>query len=156
MPSPPRSKLLVEPPIQHFHLLLIQLSYRHIYRGLTQRELPRDGDPPHPPVTFAGYDSTSSIMHYCVHLLSQNSDTLARLCAEHDDILRPDPAAVADILAAHPTTANRLNYTVAVLKEMMRLFAVLLMTPTCGSSTSRCTTPPNTDPNPQPSAPSAG
>ena len=72
---------------------------------------------------FAGYDSTGSVICYCFHLLSKNPDVLARLRAEHDEVLGTDPAAAADALKNDPRLVNGLNYTLAVIKEVMRMFA---------------------------------
>jgi cytochrome P450 len=72
---------------------------------------------------FAGYDSTGSVICYCFHLLSKNPDALARLRAEHDDVLGSNPEAAASALSQDPRLVNSLHYTLAVIKEVMRMFA---------------------------------
>lgn len=72
---------------------------------------------------FAGYESTASIICYCFHLLSRHPEALARLRAEHDEVLGPDPGAASAKLAENPHVVNTLHYTLAVIKEVMRLFA---------------------------------
>ncbi|KAF2870279.1 sterigmatocystin biosynthesis P450 monooxygenase StcS [Massariosphaeria phaeospora] len=71
---------------------------------------------------FAGYDSTGSVLCYCFHLLSKNPEVLARLRAEHDEVLGPDPAAGPSRLIEDARLVNSLQYTLAVIKEVMRLF----------------------------------
>lgn len=72
---------------------------------------------------FAGYDSTGSVVCYCFHLLSKHPAVLSRLRAEHDKVLGPDPTAAAAKLTEDPRIVNSLHYTLAVIKEVMRLFA---------------------------------
>ncbi|PQE04870.1 cytochrome P450 protein [Rutstroemia sp. NJR-2017a BBW] len=77
---------------------------------------------------FAGHDSTSITICYCVHLLSQNPNALARIRAEHDEVYGKDLAAVPTMLEEQPQPLNSLTYTLAVIKEALRLF------PPAGSS----------------------
>ncbi|KAH8698046.1 sterigmatocystin biosynthesis P450 monooxygenase StcS [Phaeosphaeriaceae sp. PMI808] len=72
---------------------------------------------------FAGYDSTGSVICYCFHLLSKHPEVLKRLRAEHDEVLGPNPATAGSLLVENPRTVNNLPYTLAVIKEVMRLFA---------------------------------
>jgi cytochrome P450 len=89
---------------------------------------------------FAGYDSTGSVICYCFHLLSKHPEVshpvhtetlrlcsrnqvLKRLRAEHDEVLGSDPATAGSRLAQEPRLVNNLHYTLAVIKEVMRLFA---------------------------------
>ncbi|OAX82916.1 hypothetical protein ACJ72_02723 [Emergomyces africanus] len=71
---------------------------------------------------FAGHDSTSTVICYCFHLLHKNPEALARLRAEHDKVLGPNPAAAAAVIKENPRVLNSLQYTLAVIKEAMRLF----------------------------------
>jgi cytochrome P450 len=71
---------------------------------------------------FAGHDSTASSICYIFHLLSKHPDALARLRTEHDEVLGTDPAAAASKISANPRLVNNLPYTLAVIKESMRLF----------------------------------
>ncbi|KAL3478468.1 cytochrome P450 [Aspergillus californicus] len=71
---------------------------------------------------FAGNDTTSSSIMYVYHLLSQHASTLARVRAEHTAIFGPSPTAAAEILRLQPALLNRCTYTLAVIKESLRLF----------------------------------
>ncbi|KAF1957230.1 sterigmatocystin biosynthesis P450 monooxygenase StcS [Byssothecium circinans] len=71
---------------------------------------------------FAGYDSTASVICYCFHYLSKTPNVLGRLRAEHDQVLGLDPASAASALCKDPRLVNNLPYTLAVIKEVMRMF----------------------------------
>lgn len=73
---------------------------------------------------FAGHDSTASAICYIFHALSNHPEALARLRHEHDEILgpNPDPAAAASKISENPRLVNNLPYTLAVIKEALRLF----------------------------------
>ncbi|KAH7126605.1 cytochrome P450 [Dendryphion nanum] len=71
---------------------------------------------------FAGHDSTSTTICYCFYLLSKNPDALSLISKEHDDILGKDIAGVPDRLSSDPSLLNQLPYTLAVIKETLRLF----------------------------------
>ncbi|KAI4195282.1 MAG: hypothetical protein LQ346_003485 [Caloplaca aetnensis] len=70
---------------------------------------------------FAGHDTTSSTACYIVHLLNQNPEALEKVCQEHDDVLGPDVTKAAQIISDDPYILNRLPYTMAVLKEVLRM-----------------------------------
>ena len=72
---------------------------------------------------FVGHDSTSSTICYILHLLAKNSDALARVRAEHDELLGTNLPAVPSLLKEQPHLTNHLPYTTAVIKEALRLFA---------------------------------
>lgn len=71
---------------------------------------------------FAGHDTTSSTLCYCFHLLSSHPEVKAKLRAEHDSILGTDLPEVPSLLIKDPNLLNQLPYTLAVIKETMRLF----------------------------------
>jgi cytochrome P450 len=71
---------------------------------------------------FAGHDSTASSICYAFYLLSKHPDALARLRAEHDEVLGKDPAAASQKISQDPRILNQLVYTLAVIKESLRLF----------------------------------
>jgi cytochrome P450 len=71
---------------------------------------------------FAGHDSTASSICYIFHALSKHPEVLARLRKEHDEVLGSDPTVAASKLSGNPRLVNNLNYTLAVIKEAMRLF----------------------------------
>jgi cytochrome P450 len=69
---------------------------------------------------FAGNDSTSSSIVYAFHLLYQHPGVLLDLRQEHDDVFGGrDPAAQ---VRENPTLLNRCTYTLAIIKETLRLF----------------------------------
>lgn len=71
---------------------------------------------------FAGHDTTSSTICYIYHLLSRHPEALAKIRAEHNEVLGPDPSAAADIIRNDPHIINKLHYTLAVIKETLRLW----------------------------------
>lgn len=71
---------------------------------------------------FVGHDSTSSTICYILHLLSQNPSALARLRTEHDKVLGKDISAAQQLLTSQPQLTKSLHYTLAVIKEALRLF----------------------------------
>ncbi|KAF6828322.1 cytochrome p450 71b25 [Colletotrichum plurivorum] len=71
---------------------------------------------------LAGYDTTGSSIVFLVHLLSKHPEVLARVRAEHDDVLGPDVGAAPRLIAANPKLLNQLPYTTAVIKESLRFF----------------------------------
>ena len=71
---------------------------------------------------FAGHDSTSSTICYCLYLLSKNQEALSRICSEHDTVYGKDVSSVSSRLTMEPQLANDLPYTTAVIKETLRLF----------------------------------
>lgn len=71
---------------------------------------------------FAGHDTTSSTLCYAYYLLSKHPSSLARIRAEHDSILGQDENAAADLIKTNPHILNKLEYTLAVIKETLRLF----------------------------------
>ncbi|KAI0114207.1 cytochrome P450 4V3 [Hypoxylon sp. NC0597] len=71
---------------------------------------------------FAGHDTTSSTICFMVKLLQDNPDCLAKLRAEHDSVVGPDPEKAAEVLAASPHLLYSLPYTLGVIKETLRLY----------------------------------
>ncbi|KAJ4347925.1 uncharacterized protein N0V89_009297 [Didymosphaeria variabile] len=66
---------------------------------------------------FAGYDSTGSTFS-----VTLRRPILQTLREEHDKVLGSNPAAAASRLAVEPRIINNLPYTLAVIKEVLRLF----------------------------------
>ena len=66
--------------------------------------------------------AAGSVLCYSFHLLSKHPEVLARLRTEHDEVLGPDPTAAAARLVEDARLINSLPYTLAVIKEVMRLF----------------------------------
>lgn len=71
---------------------------------------------------FAGNDTTSSTMVYVYHLLSQHPEALSTLRKEHDDVFGTDTRRAAQILKEQPAMINKCLFTLAVIKETLRLY----------------------------------
>ncbi|KAF2184796.1 cytochrome P450 [Zopfia rhizophila CBS 207.26] len=71
---------------------------------------------------FAGHDTTSSTLVYCYHLLATNPEALSCIRAEHDEVFGTDTSTTLETLIQNPGYLNRLPYTLAVIKESLRLF----------------------------------
>lgn len=71
---------------------------------------------------FSGHDTTSSSMCYVFHNLSEHPSELRRLRAEHDAIFTTDIAAAPSLISKDPHLINKLPFTLAVIKETLRLF----------------------------------
>ncbi|KAF2008702.1 cytochrome P450 [Aaosphaeria arxii CBS 175.79] len=69
---------------------------------------------------FAGNDSTATTLVYTYHLLSQNPVALAKLREEHALVFHSSEAG--DQLREDPSLINQCPYTLAVIKEALRLF----------------------------------
>ncbi|ORX96169.1 cytochrome P450 monooxygenase-like protein [Clohesyomyces aquaticus] len=74
---------------------------------------------------FAGHDATSTTICYSWLLLSRNPEAMAKIRAEHDAVLGLDHNKAAAVLSENPALLNRLPYTLAVIKETLRLFPVV-------------------------------
>lgn len=72
---------------------------------------------------FAGHDTTSSTLCYIYYLLQKNTKMQKKLHAELDDVFGTDLAKTAGLITETPHLLNKLPYTVAVIKETLRLFA---------------------------------
>lgn len=70
---------------------------------------------------FAGHDTTATTICWLFRVLSQHPEVLARVRAEHDEILGPNPKQAASVLKEEPHLLSSLTYTHAVLKESMRI-----------------------------------
>ncbi|GIZ43622.1 hypothetical protein CKM354_000683900 [Cercospora kikuchii] len=70
---------------------------------------------------FAGHDTTSSTICYAYYYLAKSPDCLAKIKKEHEEVFGPDPSQVAEKIIAEPHLLNKLEYTLAVTKEVLRL-----------------------------------
>ncbi|KAI4204793.1 MAG: hypothetical protein LQ350_000859 [Teloschistes chrysophthalmus] len=70
---------------------------------------------------FAGHDTTSSTACYIVHMLAKNPEALRKLFQEHDEVYGTDTAKTAQAITDDPHSLNRLPYTMAVIREVLRL-----------------------------------
>ncbi|KAI8961443.1 cytochrome P450 [Daldinia sp. FL1419] len=71
---------------------------------------------------FAGYDSTASTMVTSCYLIWKHPEVLAKLRAEHDKVFGRNVAACPGMIIDNPSIINSLPYTLAVIKEALRLF----------------------------------
>jgi len=71
---------------------------------------------------FSGHDTTSSTVCYILYLLSMYPETLSRVRTEQDQVFGSNPANAAARISEDPYLLNKLSFTVAVIKEGMRLF----------------------------------
>lgn len=71
---------------------------------------------------FAGHDTTASTICYSYHLLAKNPDKLEKLRKELDDIFGTETSA-AEQLRQNPYIINKCEYTLAVIKEALRLWS---------------------------------
>lgn len=70
---------------------------------------------------FAGHDTTSSTICYAYHLLSKHPACLQKLREEHDRVLG-SVAQAPQRIKDDPYILNQLDYTLAVTKEVLRLW----------------------------------
>jgi cytochrome P450 len=73
---------------------------------------------------LAGHDTTSATLCYVFYLLSRHPSTLQRVRAEHDEVFGSDLSKAAAHIEENPQALNRLPFTLAVIKETLRLFPV--------------------------------
>ncbi|KAL8904983.1 MAG: hypothetical protein Q9171_006852 [Xanthocarpia ochracea] len=71
---------------------------------------------------FAGHDTTSSTACYIIHLLSMHPAVMEKVREEHNELYGSDTQKTAEAITNDPHSLNRLPYTMAVLKEVLRLF----------------------------------
>ena len=71
---------------------------------------------------FAGHDSTGSTICYAFHLLSTHSSVRRLLIAEHNRVLGPDIDQAASRISQNPHILGQLRYTLAVVKETLRMY----------------------------------
>ncbi|KAI0409159.1 vera protein [Xylaria palmicola] len=71
---------------------------------------------------FAGHDTTAATICFMVKLLQDHPACLARLRAEHDAVLGPDPGRAVYALQQAPHLLYALPYTLGVIKETLRLY----------------------------------
>lgn len=73
---------------------------------------------------YAGHDTTSSTLLYCFLLLSKHPEVLSKLRIEHDNVFGTALSIddYVEIIKNDPSLLNRIPYTLAVIKEVLRLF----------------------------------
>ncbi|KAK8010458.1 hypothetical protein PG990_009423 [Apiospora arundinis] len=71
---------------------------------------------------FAGHDTTSTTICFSLYQLSLHPEILTRVRQEHDDVFGADPLAAPALLLQHPHKINETPYTLAVIKETLRMY----------------------------------
>ena len=71
---------------------------------------------------LAGHDTTSATLCYIFYSLSRNPLALQRVRAEHDEVFGSDLTQTNATITANPHSLNQLPFTLAVIKETLRLF----------------------------------
>ncbi|KGO64317.1 Cytochrome P450 [Penicillium expansum] len=71
---------------------------------------------------FAGHDTSASTLCYTYAALSKHPQVLHTLRQEHNAFFGTDPSAAGNILRNDPNLLNNLAYTLAVIKEALRLW----------------------------------
>lgn len=71
---------------------------------------------------FAGHDTTASTLSFAYSRLYRDSARLAKVRAEHDQVLGTDPSQALSRLTENPNLLNQMPYTQAVVKEILRLY----------------------------------
>ena len=77
---------------------------------------------------FSGHDTTSSSVCYLFYALSNHPPVLARLRSEHKEIFGTDLQQTTSLITQEPAILNRLPYTLAVIKETLRLYPAVSST----------------------------
>ncbi|KAL2070212.1 hypothetical protein VTL71DRAFT_13238 [Oculimacula yallundae] len=70
---------------------------------------------------FAGHDTSSSALCYIYHELHNHPEALARVRQEHDSVFGPSSNA-AEAIKKAPALLNEIPFTLAVIKEVLRLY----------------------------------
>ena len=73
---------------------------------------------------FAGHDTSSTTICYIFYLLKKNPLVLDEVCKEHDAVFGKNASAAAELIRQDPYILNRLEYSLAVIKETLRIFPV--------------------------------
>lgn len=74
---------------------------------------------------FGGHDTTATTICYLYLLLSRHKSVLQKLRMEHSSVFGFEPNEAATMLLSRPQLLNQLPYTLAVIKETLRLFPVV-------------------------------
>lgn len=77
---------------------------------------------------FSGHDTTSSTVCYIFYLLSTHDSVLKRLREEHDTVFGSDQGQRTSRIKKAPFLLNQLPFTLAVIRETLRLFPVVSST----------------------------
>jgi cytochrome P450 len=73
---------------------------------------------------FAGHDTTASTISYIYLMMERYPDVLLKVQHEHDQVFSADLSQAAQKIKETPTLLNKLPYTLAVIKEVLRLYPI--------------------------------
>ena len=71
---------------------------------------------------FAGHDTTSSTICYIAYVLSKHPSAMAKALREYDEVFGKDAEQTAQRIRDDPYLLNKLPYSVAIIKEILRLY----------------------------------
>lgn len=71
---------------------------------------------------FAGHDTTASTLAFAYSRVYRDSIVLAKIRAEHDEVLGTDTSQALARLTENPNLLNQMPYSAAVVKEILRLY----------------------------------
>lgn len=71
---------------------------------------------------FAGHDTTSSAICYIAYMLYKYPEALQKVRQEYDEVFGTDVTQTAEAIKKDPYLLNKLPYSVAIIKEILRLF----------------------------------
>ncbi len=77
---------------------------------------------------FSGHDTTSSSVCYLFYVLSANPTALSRVRTEHDEVFGSDLDETPSVVTQNPFLLNQLPYTLAVIKETLRMYPAVSST----------------------------
>ncbi|KAI4263949.1 MAG: hypothetical protein L6R35_007321, partial [Caloplaca aegaea] len=77
---------------------------------------------------FSGHDTTSSTVCYIFYILATRHKVRVQVRAEHDAVFGSETSKTASLIMADPTLLNRLPYTIAVIKEILRMYPAVSST----------------------------
>lgn len=73
-------------------------------------------------IILAGHGTTANTLCFIYYLLHSNPSTLRRIRDEHDSVFGVDLEQTSSTLVEEPHRLNQLSYTLAVIKEALRLY----------------------------------
>ena len=77
---------------------------------------------------FSGHDTTSSTLCCLFYILSVNLLALSRIRAEHEALFGLESDKTPSLVIANPFLLNQLPYTLAVIKETLRMYPTVSST----------------------------
>lgn len=77
---------------------------------------------------FFGHDTISSSVCYIFYTLTINPSVLAHIRDEHASVIGLDAFKTASLVASDPFLLNQLPYTLAVIKEILRIYPAVSST----------------------------